>query len=139
MWDEPEPTEGDCYVPYFDRQGKQLKTIDEWTKLLGDPEYHRIALTRIGPVYVSTIWTGLDFGWCEDIQPTIFETMTFNRLAKHENKGWARNRMTVRYSTEEEARKGHERIVNQIRARGVRIIWCKELEKEFRRAWGLTR
>lgn len=129
--------DADPFNPYFDRQGRQLRDVLEWAKLLESPGYKRIALTTLRGIRVSTIWTGLDAGWAEDGAPTqIFETMTFAQRRRDRHKIWAINRLTVRYATEGEAVKGHERVVGQIKARGTSAIWSYRKEREWQEAWG---
>jgi hypothetical protein len=131
--------EADPYNPYFDRQGRQLPDMGAWIKLVGEPDYKRIALTTVGRIHVSTIWTGMDMGWAEDGGPIIFETMTFARRKRDRRKPFAVNRWCERYATETEARKGHEKIVNAIRARGATAIWSKKKEQAWHRAWSAVR
>lgn len=127
-------TEGDCYVPYFDRQGNQVADAVAWAKLAGSVDCH-VARTTVGRFYVSTMWIGVDIGWCEDGAPLIFETMTFARRKRDKNKLWASYGVLRRYATEEEARKGHERIVNQIRSRGAGSLWSHRQFKAWRATW----
>jgi hypothetical protein len=109
---------------YFDRNGRQismrqwaelmrLKHLyrrarpDGWTTPAEDPT--RIGLDRVGEATVSTVWLGLDHRLGEG-PPLIFETMVFGGPGDDEME---------RYSTEDQARAGHdqwvarERQVNQ--------------------------
>lgn len=60
-------------------------------------------------VYVSTVWLGLDHSYFPGSDPLIFETMVFNGPLDQE---------MMRYSTEEQARKGHGDMVLRVRAVG---------------------
>jgi hypothetical protein len=101
--------------PYYDRQGNPIG-MWEWSRLFGDLHYKRIARVSVRGVRVSTVWLGLDHGWCNSA-PLIFETMCFvQRRDRH--KHWDAVDYCERYSTEIEARLGHERVVNRLRARG---------------------
>jgi hypothetical protein len=79
-----------------------------WGQLHSDPVYKRVAENYVGPLWVSTVWLGLDHGW-GDGPPVIFETMVF-KTEGADNINWDED-ICERYSTEEEALAGHERIV----------------------------
>jgi hypothetical protein len=85
-------------VPVYD--------IEEWAR--GFDTKRHVAQTKkfIGHVYISTVFLGLDHSFFSDI-PLLFETMIF---------GGRDNRYQERYSTWDEAVKGHKRAVR--RARG---------------------
>lgn len=91
------------YDRYYDRQGNVI-TMDEWIALIepskgGSPAYKRVAFDEFpGGVEVSTVWLGLNHAFRPG-PPLIFETMIF---------GGPHNEYQVRYTTEEEARQGHE-------------------------------
>lgn len=65
-------------------------------------DYTRIGSTRIGDIWISTVWLGLNHNFF-DGPPLIFETMIFGGNLDQEM--W-------RYSTVEEARAGHAFAVN---------------------------
>jgi hypothetical protein len=97
---------------YYDRDGRRL-TLTQWAELHSNGDYVRVAFTTVGQYDVSTVWLGLDHGWNThrgDALPIIFETMVFD--GDEDNY----DRACVRYSTEAEARKGHEEMVTLIRA-----------------------
>jgi hypothetical protein len=81
-------------IGHYDRNGEP---IDFWTycQLFENRNYRVLASKRIGHVYVSTVWLGLDHSWRGGM--LIFETMVF---------GGRRNGYQERYATEEEARLG---------------------------------
>lgn len=85
---------------YYDRQGKPTDR-GTW---IGSFEYddRRVAVTKENGWMVSTVFLGLDHQW-GDGPPLIFETMIFDHPTLD---GWQE-----RYSTEDEARSGHERAV----------------------------
>lgn len=91
-------------MSYYDRNGREI-TQGEWQRLMSDPDYHLIALTVGSGRRVSTVWLGINhrFG---DGPPLIFETMVFkiDGLADIDSD---------RYSTEQEALEGHERMCQQ--------------------------
>ena len=90
---------------YYDRSGKPI-TLLEWGSMFEDRTTKRVAETTLPDgTWISTVWFGLDhrFG---DGPPLIFETMVFPS-----KDGLLYELDTYRYSTEEEAIKGHEEAV----------------------------
>jgi hypothetical protein len=89
---------------YYNRAGEPMGR-EEWADAFGDVEAKTVAKTTIGDARVSTVWLGLDhqFG---DGPPLIFETMIFG--GEHDQDQW-------RYSTEDDATAGHERVVQALR------------------------
>jgi hypothetical protein len=89
---------------YFDKGGKPLE-LPEWGRMLEDRAYSLVAQTQLlnGRV-VSTVWMGLDHAFGRG-PPLIFETMVFPPG------GSADDMDCERYSTEEEAKAGHEAMV----------------------------
>lgn len=91
---------------YYDRAGEPI-TMEVWA--LSREANLRVAEDQVGPLYVSTIWLGLDhrFG---DGPPLIFETMIFGPWEWHDL-------YVRRYSTEGEALIGHAAAVMYARRR----------------------
>jgi hypothetical protein len=95
---------------YYDMDGKPItgKTFDEitlkWAKSFENTKGRKLGNTNLafGLVHVSTVWLGLNHAWGEG-RPLIFETMIFVG-------GWG-DYYCNRYSTKEEALKGHEYAV----------------------------
>lgn len=100
LWEQP--------VLFYDKQGKPL-AIERADELLGDMKYKQVALDKIGPYVVSTVWLGVDHGWDRDRPPVIFETMVFGPHYIGEID-------VTRYRTEDEARTGHEEVCTLVRA-----------------------
>lgn len=91
----------DCY----DRQGRPI-TLDEWSARRRDEAV--VAKTDVtDQVHVSTVWLGMDHNWGGVGPLVIFETLIFGGPLDQEM--W-------RYSTEEQARAGHEEAVKQATA-----------------------
>jgi hypothetical protein len=87
---------------FTDREGNAL-TLYKWAELYENDGYRRVAMTHTGTgVRVSTIWEGMRS--VDDDGP--FETMIL---------GGEHDKMTFRWETEEDALKGHELIVEQIK------------------------
>lgn len=89
---------------HYDRQGKRI-SMRQWIALgiwdeQNDNAYRRVARTKIGSCLISTVWLGIDHGYEE---PLIFETMVFPESEEQH-----------RYTTEEEALAGHQRIVEEL-------------------------
>lgn len=90
---------------FYDRNGEPIDQ-ETWVRYRRDDDYRRIARTVIeeGTV-VSTVWTGTDLKILDDDEPAwIFETALFGPTAEG----------TWQYSTEAEARAGHDRIVARV-------------------------
>ena len=104
---------------YFDRLGVAISQR-EWVSLReGDEEYYRIGSTTVGDIWVSTVWVGLDMGFSfvhpdRVYEPIIFETMVFNNAANPDDRFM--DLEMERYSTEAQARDGHERMVGIVMA-----------------------
>src|ERR1700704_101513 len=103
---------------YYDRQGKPM-TI-QWARRFEDEDYRHIARDVIGPdepldpaplITVSTSWLGLNHDLRSD-EPLIYETIIIG--GEHDATGmW--------HATEKQAREGHQRAVDELRAgRGPR-------------------
>ena len=77
-----------------------------WAKWLEDHRTkRRVAQDKIGEVRISTVFLGLDHSFGNG-QPLIFETMVFGGPLDQEE---------VRYSTWEEAERGHAVMVARVR------------------------
>jgi hypothetical protein len=104
---------------YYDRQG-QPTTMDQWAEKFEDENYTHIARDVIGPdepldpaplITVSTFWLGVNHNWRND-EPLIYETLIT---------GGGYDATGMRYTTEKQAREGHRRVVDELRAgRGPR-------------------
>lgn len=94
---------------YYDRDGSPLSRDEFFRKRGGDESYWRICWTSLSKEgeYVSTVWLGIDHDPLSD-KPVIFETMAYY------DGGWRECR---RYTNEEDARRGHEKLVAEIMAR----------------------
>jgi len=91
---------------YYNRAGEPID-VDEFARLLGIPDYRVVAKTVVGDREVSTVWLGVDHGFGHAPAPIIFETLVFPECEDM----W-------RYTTEQEARAGHDRVVAGLRGRG---------------------
>lgn len=94
---------------FYDRQGNPM-TLMEWAKRFegfdakGIADYKRVAeTTLINGRWVSTVWLGPTHLFWEG-PPLIFETIVFDGYETFHELD------CDRYSTEEEARAGHERM-----------------------------
>ena len=88
---------------YYDLAGNPI-SFDDWVRAFEGPR--QIGDTTVGEVRVSTVWLGLDHNFFSSGPPLIFETMVF---------GGPHDEWCDRYSTEDEARAGHERVVAALR------------------------
>lgn len=91
-------------IKYYNRQGVLIDAA-EWCRLSSDRAYKSVAETKGSGRLVSTIWLGLDHGYAG--KRRIFETMVFPIDKGGEVSNWG-ELDAERYSTEEEAKAGHE-------------------------------
>lgn len=89
-------------------------TSSAWSEAIGDKAIQRVAETKLGRFWVSTVWLGLDHRFGNG-DPLIFETMAFPCDADGMVTSWG-DVESDRYSTEDEARAGHEVIVAKLKA-----------------------
>lgn len=89
----------------YDRKGQPI-TLERYAELMHDLSYRRVAEDRIGHVWVSTVWLGVNHQFIPGGPPLIFETMIF---------GGPQDEDCWRYSTEEEALAGHRLAVREVR------------------------
>lgn len=78
-------------------------TIEEFSKL--SKEKRRVDWTSINGTNISTVFLGLDHSWTDD-KILVFETMVFDGDLDGEME---------RYSTYEEAKLGHQIIVDKVK------------------------
>ena len=95
-------TKSNCY----NKKGEAIDFM-EWAKLLEDKDYKIIKQQVLtNGKFVSTVYLGLNHNYGEG-KPLIFETMVFPK------KGDYQDLDTDRYSTLEEAKKGHQKLVEK--------------------------
>lgn len=87
---------------YYDKSGVPID-MDVCSRLLQDAEYRKVGLSDQNGVSISTVWLGLNHAWSGP--PLIFETMVFGGEFDGEQE---------RYSTLEEAIKGHEAMIEKV-------------------------
>lgn len=86
------------------------KDLLKWGKWFeGSGDKRKVASTTINDYFVSTVFLGLDYNW-GDGEPLLYETMVFDNLPKRREA----HEEIVRYSTREQALKGHEEMVNKL-------------------------
>jgi hypothetical protein len=109
-------------IRYFGLDGEPL-TMKEWGVLMErkqsvrfasedgetspDEDPTRIGSDHVGDLWVSTVWLGLNHNY-GDGPPLIFETMVFPTGSYSEE-------YCQRYSTKEQAKEGHDRVVADLR------------------------
>lgn len=101
---------------YYDRAGNPIKDVLEFAKLFTIPGYERVEKTTLSDgTWILTVWLGIDHGLgMGAIKPIIFETMVSASAQD------AHVLDSNRYSTEEEARLGHKRMV---------LKWIRKIER----------
>lgn len=72
--------------------------IMQWGEFMHAPGNKRVAYNETGDTSVSTVFLGTDHSFGEEGPPIVFETMVF---------GGPMDQHTVRYSTWDEAQRGH--------------------------------
>jgi len=91
----------------YDKE-KRLVEMDNIEKKLRDPKYKIVKQTILpNKKWVSTVWIGLDHNFSPSGKPLIFETMVFPK------KGDFSDLDCERYSTEAQAKKGHEKVCKE--------------------------
>ena len=82
---------------------------------------HRVALTKIGPVEISTVFLAINHGFSSDSVPLVFETMIF---------GGKFSGYCERYSTWQDAEEGHKRAKAMVLHEHNRNkLWTKIVDK----------
>jgi hypothetical protein len=90
-------------MSYYDKNGIPMSLMD-WAHKFEDVEYKRVARYQNLFVLVSTVWLGLDHNFTGGT-PLIFESMAFSRFGASID--------CQRYSTLDEALKGHKAMVKK--------------------------
>jgi len=110
------------------KNGKVIPENDliKWSMWLGSKEGRkdrRIGMTKLSKYHVSTVFLGIDYSFRPGGVPILFETMVFENKKKI-NEGPIGGKFeyhssledyTERYSTLEEAKAGHKRIVREVK------------------------
>ena len=89
---------------YYNRKGEKCDA-EEWIKECQNKIIKQETL--LNGKYVSTVYLGLDHNFSRKGKPLIFETMVFPE------KGDYSDEYCERYSTEEEAIKGHQEVAEK--------------------------
>ena len=89
---------------FFDREGKPISNV-QWSQLMVDEAYCKVALDIVDGVEVSTVWLGLNHRYVGLGAPLIFETLL---------RGGKRDQQQYRYSSEAEAMAGHLRLLSEL-------------------------
>ena len=92
-------------IDYYDRSGKKITNL-EACSLLKNEEYRSIRKNYSKDFFISTVWLGLDYNFSDSNLPIIFETTIFGK-SPDGVVNYGDKKLCSRYSTEEEAIKGH--------------------------------
>lgn len=112
----------------FNKAGEPI-SVEEWARLSGNYKYKTIQTSIVGSYVVSTVWLGLDHGFGYNNKPIIFESMTFTLDAWNGN-GLLEDHDCDRYSTEEEAKAGHQLMVKRaMKLMPFHIRWWIKLNR----------
>jgi hypothetical protein len=110
---------------FFDRNGNPISN-EEWGRLFQDPKYKIIKQEDLPDEKgrVSTVWLGINHGgFGPHEKREIFETMIFAPGKDYDQYQW-------RWSTEKEAREGHEYVVMKYTSRIGKIVRWMEGERD---------
>ncbi len=92
---------------YIEVEGNPVPaTLMEWGSWSKNIDNRRVASDYIGEVHVSTVFIGMDQGFGQG-PPLLYETMVFRGPMDGE---------IDRYSTREEALRGHQEMLNRVKA-----------------------
>ena len=131
-------------IGFYDRAGRRI-TDTQWAALNRNLEYKRVDSTEIGPLWVSTVWLGLDHSFSPiEPGPIIFETMVFAREGDKVDYNDDPDRASpemhpelrefvgiqIRYRTEEEAHAGHAALCVEIRAMLAKIESVQDIVRD---------
>lgn len=94
-------------------------SVETWGKWFERCNKDRqVADTTVGRSFVSTVFLAIDHNHSGDGPPILWETMVFG--GELDGSSW-------RYSSEEEAKKNHDRIVTEIKGHLRRNVWWRRL------------
>lgn len=96
----------------LDEHGNPVEEPDlrKWAMWLGGNGNRRLKEDRVGPLWVSTIFLGIDHNFTGNGPPVLWETMIFG-----DDDGWSEH-YCDRYSSREAAYEGHRKAVEHARA-----------------------
>lgn len=77
-----------------------------WGRFFENIDKRRVAVKKLGPIHVSTVFLGIDHGFEPSSPPIVFETMVFDSF-KHGD-------YCRRYCTWAEAEAGHRETVKMV-------------------------
>ena len=99
-------------------RGREIVATDSlavWAEWIEKADRH-VAQTDIDGIWVSTVFMGLDHNWRGVGAPILFETMVFDHSVNDEDRWVEIEGYFARYSTFDEAERGHQEIVARVRA-----------------------
>ena len=102
---------------------KQCGSLAVWADWMQNSN-RGVAYNEIDEIIISTVFFGLNFNYCDDGDPLLFETMVF--LPPYDLDGLEQRR----YFTWEEAEAGHREMVEMVKK--------QKLEADLRTAAALT-
>ena len=90
---------------YYDRQLQPI-SLEEFSRLIVQPDEKFVGVAKIGDVRVSTVWLGINHNIMGS-RPVVFELMIF---------GGEHDEYQERFYSEEDAVKRHDEVVASIKA-----------------------
>lgn len=92
-----------CYILTKDHEIIEEPNVAYFGRWFEDLKNRKVKQAEVGPYFVSTIFLGIDHNWSKQGPPRLFETMVFPGKS-------SRDLYCERYTTWDEAVKGHDRI-----------------------------
>ena len=100
-----------------------VNSILELGETFVDPETRIVRQTQLtGKITISTVFLGINHNFGINTEPILFETMAFG----------AKNDYMKRYSTWDEAEKGHENFLKEFLLQGFTVIEDKRKENSLK-------
>lgn len=97
------------FFRHYVLEGRTVRPARNMLEAMAAIAYPHIGSTRVGAVFISTVFLGIDHSHGRPGGPILFETMVFGG-------GVALDRTQVRYHTIDEAETGHALMVARVMA-----------------------
>lgn len=103
----------------LDKDGNPVPEPDvmKWARWFGETERH-VAMTEIRGCRISTVFLGIDHRFLGDGPPILWETMVF---------GGEFDQLQERYSSLEDAKRGHDAIVGKVTRHYLPTVPAREM------------
>lgn len=100
-----------------------VDSILELGEMFMDPKTRIVRQTLLtGAIKISTVFLGINHNFGRSTEPILFETMVFGSVNEH----------MERYSTWDEAEKGHDEVLKEFMLSGFTVIEDKRRENNLK-------